>query len=336
GGRDRTFPVAAGFAALACAWATPWSVATPELTFATLAIGIVAAAAIAVVARRGGAVEVAGAAAAWLVVATPLLAGLLAWHAGLPASMAWALGAVVVAVVSLVGVVLLDPTGAAPTVSCRMREVVEAVALGVYLVALVVTVGRADPDAVSVVLGAGVIGFGLHAVRPGRSALGVLSATELLALVWLRLDQADVVTVEAYTLPLALLLLGTGLIGARLHDEGEGPASWVSLGPAAVVGLAPTVWLAFTEPGSIRPLAGLVAGAVVLVAGVAWSKRALVDAGTVTVVLLGLRQIAPVVGEVPNWVTIGATGVLLIVVGATFEQRRRDLKAVLQRYSALT
>jgi hypothetical protein len=32
---------------------------------------------------------------------------------------------------------------------------------------------------------------------------------------------------------------------------------------------------------------------------------------------------------------IGTTGVVLLAVGATFEQRRRDLKAVLRRYAAL-
>ncbi|WP_421121985.1 SCO7613 C-terminal domain-containing membrane protein [Aquihabitans daechungensis] len=161
--------------------------------------------------------------------------------------------------------------------------------------------------------------------------------SQLLALVWLRLDQAGVVTVEAYTLPLAVALLAVGLIGARLdRSDGGEPGSWITYGPALVVGLAPTVWLSFAETGSIRPLVGLVTGALVLVGGVVWGKRALVDVGTVTVAALGLQQIAPVVGEIPNWATIGATGILLIIVGATFEQRRRDLKAVLRRYSALT
>jgi hypothetical protein len=53
------------------------------------------------------------------------------------------------------------------------------------------------------------------------------------------------------------------------------------------------------------------------------------------VALLGLRQLAPVVGSLPNWATLGATGLALVAVGATFEQRRRDLKAVLRRYAAL-
>ena len=103
-----------------------------------------------------------------------------------------------------------------------------------------------------------------------------------------------------------------------------------------MVGLAPTTWLAFTDPGSVRPLCGLVAGAVVLVIGAAGGKRAFVDVGTAVVVALGLRQLVPVVGAMPNWATIGATGIALIAVGATFEQRRRDLRAALKRYAALT
>ena len=123
--------------------------------------------------------------------------------------------------------------------------------------------------------------------------------------------------------PLAIVLLGAGLVGARLHrrdGEDEAP-SWITCGPALVVAFAPTVWLAFVDPGSIRPLVGLVAGALVLVAGAVWGKRALVDVGAATVAALGLQQLAPVVGEIPNWATIGATGILLLAVGATSERK---------------
>lgn len=337
GARDRAFPIAIGFAVGAYAWATPWSLATPGLTFATLATGIAAALAVAAVARRDESVQVAGAATVWVVAATPLLAGLVAWDAGMGTAMSWALAATVAAILSVIGVTLLDPKGTAPMVSQVMRKAVEATALVGYAGALIGVVAHADPDAASVALAAGVIGFGLHAVRPGRMLAGLAAAVELLALIWLQLGQADVVTVEAYTLPLALTLLAVGLIGARLDRSGGGePGSWITYGPALVVGLAPTVWLSFTTPGSVRPLTGLVAGALVLVGGVTWGKRALVDVGTVAVVALAFEQIAPVVGEIPNWATIGATGILLIAVGATFEQRRRDLKAVLRKYSALT
>ncbi len=329
--------VAVGFAGMAYAWATPWSLATPGLTFATLTVGIVGAATVALVARRDGSVPTAVGAAVWVGAATPLFAGLVAWDAGVSVAMSWAIAATTAAVLSIVGVILLDPKGTAKGVSAAMCRAVEVTALTGYAGALLGVIAHAAPGAASVALAAGVLGFGLHAMRPGRLLAGLAAAIELLALIWLQLGQADVTTVEAYTLPLALVLLAVGAIGARLDRSGGGePGSWITYGPALVVGLAPTVWLAFTETGSLRPLAGLVAGAFVLIGGVTWGKRALVDVGTVTVVALGLQQIAPVVGEIPNWATIGATGVVLIAVGATFEQRRRDLKAVLRKYSALT
>jgi hypothetical protein len=42
-----------------------------------------------------------------------------------------------------------------------------------------------------------------------------------------------------------------------------------------------------------------------------------------------------VVAELPNWATVGGAGVVLLAVGATFEQRRRDLRDVRDRYAAL-
>lgn len=353
-GADRrsAFPSAVGFTALAYAWATPWSLATPGLTFATLAVGIAAAVIIGAAARRSGAVEIAGAAAVWVAAASPLLTGLVAWDAGVSTAMAWAVAAATAAVISVLGVVLLDPSGTASQrpapvgdlddparrpASGVMALAVEATSLVAYVGAFLALVGRPDPQAASLALAAGVLGFGLHAARPRRRAAGVVAALELLALVWLQLGQAQVHTAEAYTVPLALLLLGAGLAGAHLdRRDGGDPGSWIVLGPALLVGLAPTVWFAFARTGTIRPLVGLIAGALVLVGGAAWGKRAMVDIGTVVVVALGLRQIAPVAGEIPNWAAIGATGIVLLAVGATFEQRRRDLKAVLRKYSALT
>jgi hypothetical protein len=351
-GRRSAFPIAVGSVALAYAWATPWSLATPGLTFATLGTGIAAAIAVGVVARKHEAVGIATSAAAWVAAASPLLAGLVAWDHGVGVAMACAVAAATAAVVSIVGVVLLDPSGRAsrrpvpdseldgvvswPTTGV-MALAVEATSLLGYVGAFLATVGRADPQATSLALAAGALGFGLHAARPGRRVLGVVAAIELIVLIWLQLGQAQVHTAEAYTLPLAFVLLAAGLAGAHLdRKHGGDPGSWITFGPALLVGLAPTVWFAFTLPGTLRPLLGLVAGALVLIGGVAWGKKAMVDVGTATVVALGLRQIAPVAGEIPNWAAIGATGIVLLAVGATFEQRRRDLKAVLRKYSALT
>ncbi|MGN6692691.1 MAG: SCO7613 C-terminal domain-containing membrane protein, partial [Aquihabitans sp.] len=337
GARSPIFAVATGFAVVAYAWATPWSLATPGLTLLTLGTGIVGAAVVAVVARRSQASAAAAGATAWVVAAMPLFVGLAAWDGGASTAMAWAAGATASAVLSIVAFVLFDPSGDAPEASRTMGRAAEATALAGYLLGLLGAVCAAEPNAASVALAAGVVGFGLQVQRPGRWGAGIVAAVELLALVWLQLGQAEVVLVEAYTLPLAVVLLGAGLLGARMHHgDGRALPSWITYGPALVVAFAPTVWLSFDQPGSLRPLIGLVAGALVLIGGAVWGKRALVDVGAAAVIALGFQQIAPVVGEVPNWAIIGATGILLLAVGATFEQRRRDLKSVLRSYAALT
>jgi hypothetical protein len=109
----------------------------------------------------------------------------------------------------------------------------------------------------------------------------------------------------------------------------------VAWGPALVTALGPTVVLAVIDGGAVRPLAGLVAGAAVLVLGAATGRRAPFDVGAAAVAILGVRQLAPVVGELPNWVTIGSTGLVLLAVGATFEERRRDLRVARHRYASL-
>ena len=40
-------------------------------------------------------------------------------------------------------------------------------------------------------------------------------------------------------------------------------------------------------------------------------------------------------GGLPSWLIIGATGAFLLALGATFEQRRRQLHNTRARYAAL-
>ena len=339
-GRVALLGVASGTAVLAAAWASTWGAATPGLTYAALAAGILAALTIAATCLRHRdevPAEIGGAAAGWVAGALPLLAGLVALGSGSEVPASWAVVAVAAAVVSIIGALLLDPKGDESGMRGVMGRVVEVVSLGAYGLAMAVLACSGDAAAASVGLAAGVVAFGLHAARPARRPAALVAAGEAVVLVWVQLDQAQVTVFEAYTLPLAALLLAVGLFSQRMgRRNGEVLSSWVTLGPALVVAMAPTVWMALLEHGSLRPLAGLVAGAVVLVTGVLTGKRALVDVGAATVTVLGLRQLAPVVGEIPNWVAIGLTGLLLLAVGATFEQRRQNLRAARRRYSALT
>jgi hypothetical protein len=124
------------------------------------------------------------------------------------------------------------------------------------------------------------------------------------------------------------------LVVERSGRAGHQP-SWVVHGPWLGMALVPTVLLALDDPGLTRPLGGLVAGALVLVGGAVTRRRAAVDIGAATVVLLGLRQLAPVVADLPNWATLGGCGLLLLAVGGTFEERRRDLTTIRDRYGSL-
>ena len=230
---------------------------------------------------------------------------------------------------------LLDPTGTAPQVSTVMAQAVEATSLVAYVGAP----GRSSspsprPTRVSVALAAGVIGFGLHAARPERGSPAWSPPGSSLALIWLQLGQADVTTVEAYTLPAGRSSCSRSAWSARPDRTAGRRARHRRGSPSA----RPWWWrwprrcgCSFANPGSVRPLVGLVAGAVVLVGGVTWGKRALVDVGAATVVILGLAPARSGGGGDPQLGRrIGATGIVLLAVGATFEQRRRDLKAVLR------
>lgn len=49
-----------------------------------------------------------------------------------------------------------------------------------------------------------------------------------------------------------------------------------------------------------------------------------------------LRLLGPYAAALPRWLTLGAAGLLLVGVGATYEQRRRDVTRLRERYDALT
>ena len=142
--------------------------------------------------------------------------------------------------------------------------------------------------------------------------------------------------VEPYTLPLAAVLAVAALVAERRGpSEQVAPGTWVTWGPSLLVAAVPTVWMSLLDPHGFRPLVALVAAMVVLTGGAFSGRRAWVDVGAASVMVLGLARLVPVLADAPNWLTIGLTGAALVAVGATFEQRRRDVRGVRDRYSAL-
>jgi hypothetical protein len=286
---------------------------------------------------RDGSREMAVGAAAVLALAVAAEGGLLAAAAQAgDATVALVVG--VTAAATTLAFAAVDRSGLRDDTRGDVARAGEAAAAAVHVGAIVALLGVPDPlaraSAASIVLAAGAAVAAVHAVRPGRRPAAAWAVVEAVGLIWLRLAVAGVGVAEAYTLPVAAAFLGAAVIAHRTGRASRFP-SWVVDGPWLVVALAPTVALALADGGLVRSLVGLVAGTIALVVGAATRRRAPVDIGVVVVILLGVRQLAPVVGALPNWATLGACGLVLLVAGATFEERRRDLRALRDRYANL-
>jgi hypothetical protein len=324
---------AGGLSALTVAWST----ATPGLSVVGAVCVALAAAVLAVAAAARDDVQLAVPTTFTAVVAAAVAAGLGVYAAGAGGLTAVVVAGAAAVALGLVGGLLLDPTGRQGRhIEGVLAWTVEAAAWAVHGAVLAWVALQGDASAAAAVVGTGALAAGIHAARPGRRPLAGLAVAEGLAFLWLQLASAGVTTAEAYTLPLAVVLLAAGLLAERSSAaRGERLESWLVLGPGLVVGFAPTVVLAFGDPGLVRPLGGLVAGALLLAAGAVAGRRAPVDIGATVVVLLGLRQLVPVVDQLPSWAVLGATGAFLLALGATFEQRRRQLHDTRARYAAL-
>ncbi len=327
----------AGFALGVGALGLCWAAVTEATWMAGLGVAIAVAVGAVYAGRRAGAMAVAVPA---VVIGTGLMAAeasAVAIARGATDLRSLVIASIAGLVVGLVTGLLADPEGRERGPDALLGIVAEGSGWVLHLLALVAVAGSPTTFDLSLVLSAGAMAAGLHAARAGRRGLAAVAVAECIVLSWVQLGSAGVTTVEAYTLPIALVLLAAGLYAARRVPSGHhNLPSWVVEGPALVVAFAPTVLVAWQDPGLVRPLVGLAAGAIVLSFGAWTGRRAPVDVGVAVVVALGLRQLGPVVGGLPNWATIGASGVLLLAVGATFEQRRRDLEGVRNRYSALT
>jgi hypothetical protein len=129
---------------------------------------------------------------------------------------------------------------------------------------------------------------------------------------------------EAYTLPASGLALAAALIARR-----DQPRSWVTYGPALSAGLLPSLVSVLADDGQQlrRLLLGLAALAILLAGG--WARlRAPVVAGGVTLAVLALHELTVAWELIPRWIPLAAGGVVLVLLAATLERRRRDLTRV--------
>jgi hypothetical protein len=140
----------------------------------------------------------------------------------------------------------------------------------------------------------------------------------------------DVRAPETYTLPAGLLLLAAGWW--RLGTDTRA-GSVRALSSGLTLALVPSLLLALDEPVSLRGVLVAAGGVLALTIG-AWRLWAApFAAGAITTGVLALRHLGPVVDALPRWISLGSVGLVLLLVGVSWEQRRRDV-AVAGRYLA--
>ncbi len=192
-----------------------------------------------------------------------------------------------------------------------------AVLVGVVAVAHLGRTGHAAAASVGLaVLGAALVGYASRTERVPARALGCAA---LVGAAWLAVGDAGVRVPEAYTLPLAAVLLLYA--GRRLRTAG----SWTSWGPALVAAFGPSVVLSLVQPDLLRVLLVVLAATLTTITATGAAVRApfLVGATSLVVVAVGrLAAVLPAAGSV----AVAVAGVLLLAVGASYESRRRQAR----------
>ncbi|WP_028814121.1 SCO7613 C-terminal domain-containing membrane protein [Streptomyces flavidovirens] len=225
--------------------------------------------------------------------------------------------------------VLTVPTAVA-VLAARIRGHITALPLeiagaGAGLLAIGLAAGHAPVLALVLAL-CGVIAAGT-AVRADRRPAGYAAAVLFVLATWVRLGASDVVTPEAYTLPVTVPALVTGVLRRRRDPAAS---SWTAYGPGLAATLLPSLIAAWGDQHWLRPLLLGAAALAVTLTGARHRLQAPLVLGSAALALVTLHELAPyvvqVVGALPRWLPPAVAGLLLLAVGATYEQRLRDAR----------
>jgi hypothetical protein len=286
--------------------------ATRETTLVGLAVATVAGLAVALLGRtvpaRVTGWVVAGTAAAALVETASLVAGLTPEQQGY--------GVLAVAVL-LLGAAALLPSG-------RKPETLTVERLSFAAVGFAVLVAHDSlPTVATSFAGYGAL-LGLSALRPGRRRLALGGIGCELVAWWVFLWTEDVGLVEAYTVPFAVAALAGGVLELRRRP---GLTSWQAYGLALAAMFLPS--FAVIVSGGDPPLRRLglgLAALVVVIAGAVRRRQAPVVVGGTVLALLAVRELIDLWELLPRWLPLAVAGLILLILGATYEQRRRDVR----------
>lgn len=207
----------------------------------------------------------------------------------------------------------------------RVPVEVTGAAAGLLAVGLAIT----TPTMLALVLAlCGVIAAGA-AVRSDRRPFGYAAAVLFLLASWVRLAAWDVGTVEAYTLPVTVPALCVG-VWRRSRDPQA--SSWTAYGAGLAATLLPSLAAAWDDPHWTRPLLLGTAALLTTLLGARHRLQAPLVLGGSVLILGALHELAPylvqMTGALPRWVPFALAGLLLLTLGATYEQRLRDVRRV--------
>ena len=307
----------AGAGATVLLLAASWSLADRTATLVSLAIAAVALAAACVWAARPV-----------VTTAFACLAGLLAAAELAAVGAAQGLAADQVGGLLLLAVAALA-AAAAPVLGARRTGL--EVACGITALAAV-ALAAADPGWLSWTLAGLALVTLAAALRRDRHRLALAGGLLLSASSWIRLADAGVRDPEPYVLPLAVAALVLGHLRRRAVPA---TSSFAAYGAGLTALLLPSLLAAYAGGPLWRPLclAGVALAAVLL--GARGRLRAPLAIGGAVLAVDALLLLAPYAAAMPRWLVLGAAGTLLVAVGATYEQRLRDVSRLRDRFDAL-
>lgn len=317
--RDHTVAGSAGSAATAyLALVTLYAALAADLLAALWATTLFLGLSVACTLRERAGARFSAAATAWLAAATGGLA-LVSWGQVMDVDLA-ARSLALAVYAGLVGVVASPLTRHTAT-----RVSLESAAV---VIALIATGASGDERTAAMVLT--IVGSAVCLVSVttrDRAPLGWAGAVVLGFATVIRVLE-DVRAPELYTLPAAALLIVAGTWRFR---SDPGTSSFTMLGSGLTLALLPSLLLALDEPVSLRGALIGAGGVLVLAVGVHQRVAAPFVLGAFTTGILALRHLQPVAEAVPRWISLGGVGLVLLLVGVTWEARRRDLEHA-QRY----
>jgi hypothetical protein len=117
-----------------------------------------------------------------------------------------------------------------------------------------------------------------------------------------------------------------GLLLIALPGLRAGIRSWAGEGAALGVALVPSALVVVAEPTALRLVLVVAAAAAAAVAGALLHRQSPFVLGAGVLLMVTVGRLAPYTPLLPRWVTLGTAGLLLLVVGATYERRRQQAR----------